>query len=162
MKTFKFVIIVLALAVGMAGFNVDAKKRKKVARRVSSKVKVTEPAAKNYQYVETVNDDQVFETAAYAPEYPGGTEGLIKFLADNIQYPKNAEKKNAHGTVILQFIVEKTGAISDVQVLKSVNKELDAEAVRVVKQITRFVPGYDKNHAPVRVRYTLPVKFELQ
>ena len=121
-----------------------------------------EPAPTNYEYVTVSEDDPIFETVKYPPEYPGGTDGLIKFLADNIQYPKKAQKNNIQGTVVLEFVVEKNGSISNVKVLKSVSKELDAEAVRVVKKITRFVPGYNEDHAPLRVRYTLPVKFKLQ
>ena len=164
MKLFKFLIVLLALAVGFAGFNVDAKKRKTTRRAVkrAAKAKVVEPAPYNYDFVEgSCDNDEVLEQAKYMPEYPGGTEGLVKFLAENINYPEKAEKNKVQGIVVLQFIVEKTGAISDVKVVRSVDPELDKEAMRVVKKITRFVPGYNDDHAPVRVLYTLPVKFKL-
>ena len=64
--------------------------------------------------------------------------------------------------MVLQFVVEKSGAISNVKVLKSVEKTLDDEAVRVVKSMKRFIPGYNEDHAPVRVLYTLPVNFKLE
>ena len=160
MKAFRFLIVILALVVAGSGMSVDAKKRKTTKRRVT-KAKVVEPAPTNYDYVEANNDNQIYEAVKYPPEYPGGTAGLIKFLGDNIQYPKNAQKNGVQGTVILQFVVEKDGSVSDVKVLRSVDTELDAEAVRVVSKITRFVPGYNKDHAPLRVMYTLPVKFKL-
>ena len=160
MKAFRFLIVILALVVAGSGMSVDAKKRKTTKRRVT-KAKVVEPAPTNYDYVEATNDNQIYEAVKYPPEYPGGTAGLIKFLGDNIQYPTNAQKNGVQGTVILQFVVEKDGSVSDVKVLRSVDTELDAEAVRVVSKITRFVPGYNKDHAPLRVMYTLPVKFKL-
>ena len=159
MKAFRFLIVILALVVAGSGMSVDAKKRKTTKR--ATKAKVVEPAPTNYDYVQATTDDKIYEVVKYPPEYPGGTAGLTKFLADNIQYPKKAEKNGVQGTVILQFVVEKDGSISNVKVLRSVDKELDAEAVRVVKQITRFVPGYNKDHAPLRMSYTLPVKFKL-
>lgn len=158
MKAFRFLIVILALVVAGSGMSVDAKKRK--SRKRVAKKTVVEPAPYGYDYVEGTTDD-IQETAKYPPEYPGGTEGLVKFLSDNIQYPVNAAKKGIQGKVYLQFVVEKSGAISNIKVLKSVDKELDAEALRVVSQIKRFVPGYDENHAPVRYLYTLPVNFKL-
>lgn len=160
MKAFRFLIVILALLVAGSGMSVDAKKRK-TTKRVS-KPKVVEPAPTNYEYVTVSAEDPIFETVKYPPEYPGGTDGLIKFLAENIQYPEKAKKNNIQGTVVLEFVIEKDGSVSNVKVLKSVDKDLDTEAMRVVKQITRFVPGYNEDHAPLRVHYTLPVKFKLQ
>lgn len=161
MRTFRFLVILLALAVGLNGFNADAKKRK-TRKRVAKKT-VVEPSPYGYDYVvaTTGETDEVFEVARYQPEYPGGTAGLMKFLAENIQYPEEARKLGKDGNVVLQFIVEKDGSISNVKVVKSVHRLLDEEAVRVVSQIKRFVPGYNEDHAPVRVRYTLPVHFKL-
>lgn len=155
----KFVIILLALAVGVAGFNADAKKRK--TRKRTARKTVVEPAPTGYDYVQTSDTPFEMNEVKYPPEYPGGTDGLMKFLAENIKYPKSAEKQGVQGMVVLQFVIEKTGAISGVKVLKSVAPALDAEAVRVVKKMKRFVPGYNADHAPVRVMYTLPVNFKL-
>ena len=159
MRTFRFLIVILALVVAGSSMSVDAKKRKTTKR--ATKAKVVEPAPTNYDYVQATTDDKIYEVVKYPPEYPGGTEGLIKFLSDNINYPSSAEKKGVQGTVVLQFVVEKDGSISNVKVLRSVDKALDAEAVRVVKQMKRFVPGYNEDHAAVRVLYTLPVSFKL-
>jgi len=163
MKNFRFLIILLAIVVGIASFNADAKKRKK-GKRIARKTAV-QPAPTGYDYIQgNYNDVNLIEMekVKYPPEYPGGTEGLCKFLSDNIKYPKAAEKRGIGGTVVLQFIVEKSGKISNITVLKSVDRRLDKEAIRVVKKIKDFIPGYDEDHAPVRVRYTLPVNFKLQ
>lgn len=157
----RFIVILLAIAVGVAGFNADAKKHK--GHKRTAKKTIVQPEPKNYQPLEGDYEGVVdAERAKYPPEYPGGMEGLKKFLADNINYPSSAEKYGIQGIVVLQFVVEKSGAISNVKVLKSVNKALDNEAVRVVKQMKHFVPGYNEDHAPVRVLYTLPVSFKLE
>ena len=166
MKTFRFIVILLAIAVAGVGVNADAKVKRKAKKRTYKKT-VVEPAPTGYDYVKgDYNDASIVDLddkdLKYPPEYPGGVEGLNKFLAENIKYPKIAENKGVQGMVVLEFIVEKTGEISNVKVLKSVNKYLDREAVRVCKAMKRFVPGYNEDHAPVRVRYTLPVNFKLE
>ena len=158
----RLLIVILALAVGLAGMDVDAKKRKTRSRKRAARTKVVEPAPTGYDYVQGSTDIEIIDLPKYPPEYPGGTQGLVQFLGENIKYPKAAERNGVQGTVVLQFVVEKSGSISNITVLKSVSRELDAEAVRVVSQIKRFVPGYDEDHAPVRTLFTLPVKFSLE
>lgn len=158
----RFIVFLLAVAVSVAGFNVDAKKKHRSGQRTAKKT-IVQPEPKGYEPLDgeyTIVDG--FEKAKYPPEYPGGVNGLMKFLSDNLQYPKSAQKKCVEGLVVLQFIVEKSGNVSNVKVLKSVDKALDNEAVRVVKAMKHFVPGYNEDHAPVRVLYTLPVNFKLQ
>ena len=158
----KFVVIMLAVAVCLAGFNADAKKKRRSHRRQAKKT-IVQPEPKGYEALEGEYEGVIgFEDVKYPPEYPGGNDGLIKFLSENIKYPKSAEKSGIQGIVVLQFVVEKSGAISNVNVLKSVEKTLDAEAVRVVKSMKHFIPGYNADHAPVRVLYTLPVNFKLE
>lgn len=158
----RFIVIMLAIAVCVAGFNVDAKKKRR-GHRHTAKRTIVQPEPKGYEALEGDYEGVIeFEKAKYSPEYPGGMEGLMKFLSENIKYPKSAERNGVQGIVVLQFIVEKTGAISNVKVLKSVEKSLDKEAVRVVKSMKHFIPGYNEDHAPVRVLYTLPVNFKLQ
>ena len=166
MKTFRFLVVLLAIAVAGAGICADAKVKRKTKKRTYKKT-VVEPAPTGYDYVlGEYNDASLVDYndkgLKYPPEYPGGVEGLNKFLGENIKYPKSAEKAGVQGTVVLQFIVEKSGAISNVKVLKSVDKALDREAMRVCKAMKRFVPGYNEDHAPVRVLYTLPVNFKLE
>ncbi len=158
----KFVVIMLAVAVCLAGFNADAKKKRRSHRRLAKKT-IVQPEPKGYEALEGEYEGVIgFEDVKYPPEYPGGNDGLIKFLSENIKYPKSAEKSGIQGMVVLQFVVEKSGAISNVNVLKSVEKSLDKEAVRVVKSMKHFIPGYNEDHAPVRVLYTLPVNFKLE
>ena len=85
---------------------------------------------------------------------------MMDYLARNIRYPANAKNDLIEGRVILQFIVDEKGRLSDVKVARSVEPSLDAEAVRVVKSMPRWNPGIEKGKA-VKVRYTLPVTFRL-
>ena len=158
----RFILILLAVAVSVAGFNADAKKKRRSHKR-KAKTTIVQPEPKDYDVIEGDYDGVMeYEKAKYPPEYPGGMDGLMKFLSENIKYPKSAEKNGVQGTVVLQFIVEKSGAISNVKVVRSVDKALDNEAIRVVKKMKHFIPGYNEDHAPVRVLYTLPVKFKLE
>ena len=106
-------------------------------------------------------DNKVYETVEQMPEYPGGVVEMTKFLQRNIQYHANAAKNEVEGRVILQFVVEKDGQIGDVKVVRSVDPELDAEAMRVVKSMPNFIPGR-QDGKPVAVFYTIPISFKLQ
>lgn len=106
------------------------------------------------------NVDEVFVVVEEAPEFPGGESALMKFLNDNINYPEDAQKRGKEGRVIVQYIVEKDGSLSDVNVLRSADPLLDAEAVRVVNSMPNWKPGKQRGQE-VRVRYTLPVLFKL-
>ena len=106
-------------------------------------------------------DNKVYETVEQMPEYPGGVVEMTKFLQRNIQYPANAAKNEVEGRVILQFVVEKDGQIGEVKVVRSVDPELDAEAMRVVKSMPNFIPGR-QDGKPVAVWYTIPISFKLQ
>jgi TonB family protein len=110
---------------------------------------------------EEENEPQgVFDVVENMPEYPGGAPEMMKFLATNVKYPDEAFSKGIEGRVILTFIVEKDGSISNVKVVKSVNETLDAEAVRVVEMMPKWKPG-KQNGRDVRVKYTIPVAFRL-
>lgn len=156
----RLISFLLILAVALTSVSVDAKKRK--TRKPTDKQTIVQPEPKNYDYIQGSNDGDITDEPKYPPEYPGGNDGLIKFLSENIKYPKTAQNKCIEGIVIIEFIIEKSGDISNIKVLKSAGKQLDREAVRVVKKIKHFIPGYDEDHAPVRTRYTLPVNFKLQ
>ena len=95
------------------------------------------------------------------PEYPGGLKELYQYLGNNVKYPKKAIKQNAQGVVILQFVVAKTGAIENVEVIKSVHPEIDNEAVRLILGMPTWQPGQQEGIFK-NVRYTLPVTFKLQ
>ncbi len=111
---------------------------------------------------EPVNDEEViYKSVEQMPRFPGGEAEMMKYLMQNIQYPYNAAKNDIEGRVVLQFVIEKDGHIGEVKVVRSVDEELDAEAVRVVKSMPNFTPGY-QDGKPVAVWYTLPVMFKLQ
>lgn len=108
-----------------------------------------------------VEKEEVFKSVEQMPTFPGGEAALMKYLSSHIQYPTMAQENNVQGRVVVQFVVTKTGKVGDVKVVRSVDKDLDREAVRVCKSLPNFVPGR-QNGQPVNVWYTLPVTFKLQ
>lgn len=94
------------------------------------------------------------------PMYPDGVEGLVNHISSQMVYPKNAYTKGVQGRVILQFVVDKDGTIGDIKIVQGADSELNEEAIRVVKKMERWVPGY-KNEKPIRVRYTFPFNFKI-
>jgi TonB family protein len=105
--------------------------------------------------------NEVFVVVENQPEFPGGNAAMMKFLSDNIKYPKSAQDNGIQGRVIVNFVVEKDGSLSDVQVVHSQDPALDKEAVRVIESMPKWKPGTQRGET-VRVRYTLPVVFRLQ
>ena len=106
------------------------------------------------------DDGRVFDVVEEQPRYPGGTNALMTYLRDNIKYPAEAAKAGIQGKVIVQFVIGKDGTVRDVKPIRNVSPELDAEAVRVVAAMPKWVPGYQRGEA-VNVRYTLPVNFRM-
>ncbi|MBR5673565.1 MAG: energy transducer TonB [Muribaculaceae bacterium] len=121
-----------------------------------SEVVVAPPAEKPKEAVE-----QVFQSVEQMPQFPGGEAALMKFLQSHINYPPMAAENGVQGRVVVQFVVDKTGKIGEVKVVRTVDKDLDKEAVRVCKSLPKFTPGR-QNGQPVAVWYTLPVTFKLQ
>ena len=105
--------------------------------------------------------DEIFVVVEVQPEFPGGNTAMMKFLSDNIKYPVIAQENGIQGRVITNFVVERDGSITDVQVVRGVDPSLDKEAVRVIQSMPRWKPGQQRGSA-VRVRFTLPVVFRLQ
>ena len=106
-------------------------------------------------------NDKVLEKAEVMPEFPGGDQAMMQFVADNVKYPQEAIDKEISGRVMVGFVVEKDGSISDVKVVKGIGGGCDEEAVRVVKAMPKWKPGMDKGK-PVRVSYMMPFSFKLQ
>ena len=107
------------------------------------------------------SNDEVFHSSGHMPSFPGGDVALMKFIKDNMIYPYEALKNRIEGKVIIQFVVTKTGKVGKVKVVRSVNKELDQEAVRLIKMLPDFSPGRNNVGEPVNVWYILPVIFKL-
>lgn|SRR5574344_1063229 len=108
-----------------------------------------------------VADSSIFVYVEQAPEFPGGKEALSNFLTQEVHYPLEALQKGIEGTVFLRFVVEKNGSISQVKVVKEVGGGCTEEAIRVVEKMPRWKPG-TQNGKPVRVQFTLPLKFQLK
>ncbi len=105
--------------------------------------------------------EEIFVVVEDAPVFPGGQSALMKYLSDNIRYPVIAQENGIQGRVTCQFVVERDGSITDVQVVRGQDPSLDKEAVRVIQSMPKWKPGKQRG-VPVRVRYTLPVLFRLQ
>jgi protein TonB len=106
-------------------------------------------------------ENKVFDVVEQMPSFPGGMGALMSWLSQNMKYPPIAAENGVQGRVIVQFVVEKDGSITDVRVAKSVDPSLDKEAARVVKAMPHWIPG-KQNGSAVRVKYTVPVTFKLQ
>ena len=113
------------------------------------------------QDTEPQSDNKVYKSVEQMPRFPGGEVALMRYLQENIKYPPEAAKKDIEGRVVVQFIIDKTGEVGEVKVVRPISEELDAEAVRVVKTLPKFEPGRQDGEA-VSVWYTLPISFKLQ
>ena len=127
-----------------------------VTREHMNEIIVEKPVEKPKEVVE-----DVFTVVEQMPQFPGGEAALMKYLQSHINYPPMAAENNVQGKVVVQFVVDKTGRVGEVKVVRSVDKDLDREAARVCKSLPKFTPGRQNGH-PVSVWYTLPVFFKLQ
>lgn len=114
------------------------------------------------QVCDTTRQNEVFGSSGHMPSFPGGNAALLRFLSEHVVYPEEAAKNKIEGKVIVQFIVEKDGSVGEVKVVRGVDKELDAEAVRVCKSLPKFSPGRNAYGEPQRVWYTMPITFKIQ
>ena len=110
---------------------------------------------------EVVDEDVIVDVAEIMPEFPGGTAALMKYLGKNIKYPTISQEMGSAGRVIVQFVVDKDGSISNPEVVRGVDAYLDKEAIRVISSMPKWRPGV-QNGKKVRVKYTVPVVFRLQ
>jgi TonB family protein len=110
---------------------------------------------------ETSDPSRVFDVVEEMPKFPGGDEGMMQFLNSEVKYPKEALEKGTQGRVVVTFIVNTDGSVSNPKVVKSVDPELDAEAIRVVNAMPKWTPGKQNGHV-VRVKFTIPVTFRLK
>ncbi len=104
--------------------------------------------------------DVVYDMVEEQPKYPGGVAAMMNYLSANIKYPNSAKQKGIEGKVLVQFVVDKSGIIRNYKVIRSINTDLDKEAIRVVKNMPKWTPGMQKGKK-VSVRYTLPISFQL-
>ena len=102
----------------------------------------------------------VYDMVEQAPAFPGGPQAMMQFIKDNLQYPQIAKENGIQGRVILQFVVDETGKVTDPKVIRSIDPSLDTEAIRLVLSMPRWIPGMQDGKA-VAVKYTFPVMFSL-
>lgn len=110
---------------------------------------------------DTAPDDKVYEVCEQMPIFEGGDAALLKYLRENLKYPDKTKDRGVQGRLVIGFIVEKDGSLTDVKVLRPVDIDLDAEVLRVVKGMSKWIPGRH-NGQRVRVRYLLPIHICLQ
>lgn len=140
-------------------FSVVVASASNVVSAPEDKTQVTgSPATKEITW--NVDTTDVFMVVEEMPEFPGGGEALIQYLTSSIKYPESCKENGIEGHVVITFVVEKTGRVSDVKVIRSVNPELDAEAKRVIETMPDWKPGKQRGEE-VRVQFTVPVNFSL-
>ena len=150
--------IIAVLIILIAAFFIYKVTRQKEATAVVQKVETEQPKT---TITHPISTNGVYDVVEKMPEYPGGDQALMEFLSKHIEYPTVAQNNGIQGKVILGFVVSKTGKVEDVQILRSLDPNLDKEALRVVKLLGYWKPG-ELGGEKVSVRYTLPVVFRLQ
>lgn len=108
-----------------------------------------------------LSEDKPVYGVEFMPQYPGGDEALLKFIKDNLHYPKVAAEVGIEGRVTIRFVVNRVGEVTDVTVIRGIDPSCDKEAVRVVKMMPNWTPGR-QNGKNVPVYYTLPIVYKLQ
>jgi protein TonB len=116
--------------------------------------------AQNNSNAGSNKENRIYTNVEQKPYFEGGDKGLAEFLEKNIVYPKAEKDKGIDGKVVISFVVDEKGAVTDAIVLKSISPGLDKEALRVVNLLPKFKPGIMAGKA-VKVFYTLPVNFNL-
>ena len=128
---------------------------------LAGNISCSSEASKKDEVKENATTEETFMVVEQMPEFPGGMDDLMTFLNSNIRYPKSAYDKNVQGRVIVQFVIEKDGTPTEFEIMRSVNPDLDAEALRVMKEMPKWKPGMQRGQV-VRVKYTIPVTFRIQ
>lgn len=119
-----------------------------------------ELAAELQKETEAEDSNKIYDKVEVMPEYPGGAAAFMRYLAQNVKYPTVAQENGTQGIVVVQFVVDADGSVTNAHVITSVDPYLDEEALRVIKSMPRWTPG-KLNGKPVRVKYTTPIKFRL-
>lgn len=127
-----------------------------------AEIKAISPVeAEDLQAQKHPDTSKIYTSVDQQPEFPGGVAAFQRYLAVNIRYPAKAFEEKKQGRVFVQFVIDREGAPIDVKIVRSVSSELDAEALRVVKNSPKWLPG-KQSGVPVKVYYTIPINFYLQ
>ena len=137
-------LVLLVIVFAPAGANAQNKKVKKAQT-----------------HKDTATDDKVYDVCEQMPIFEGGDAALLKYLRENLKYPDKTKDRGVQGRLVIGFIVEKDGSLTDVKVLRPVDIDLDAEVLRLVKGMPKWIPGRH-NGQRVRVRHLLPIHICLQ
>ena len=137
-------LVLLVIVFAPAGVNAQNKKVKKAQT-----------------HKDTTTDDKVYDVCEQMPTYEGGDAALLKYLGENLKLPEEDQERGMQGRMVVGFIVEKDGSLTNVKVLRPVDIAIDAEVLRVVKGMPKWIPGR-QNGKRVRVRYLLPIHICLQ
>ena len=121
-------------------------------------VQMQQPLDTAFQ-ISTNDEEEVFLSAEQNPEFPGGVNELFKFINKNLHYPERAMEQGIQDKIVVRFIVEKDGSVSNAVAIRGEHEILKVEAIRVIQSLPKFKPG-SQNGKPVRVYYTLPINFK--
>ncbi|MFT5823684.1 MAG: protein TonB [Crocinitomix sp.] len=113
-----------------------------------------------FSFAQEKSEEKVYDFVEVDPVYPGGTDAMVQYIQQNVEYPKMSREMGDQGIVYVKFIVAKDGAIKDVRIRKGVSAALDAEAMRVISSMPNWIPGKQAGKA-VSVNFTLPIHFRL-
>ncbi len=129
---------------------------------IEDEIKIEDTESDEDEVIEIIeeDDDEFFMVVENMPEFPGGDLGLMKYIQKHVKYPAIAKEYNITGKVYVSFIVDKSGSVTSVKIVRGVDKNLDAEAVRVVKSLPKYKPGKQRGKS-VRVMFTIPINFTL-
>ncbi len=105
-------------------------------------------------------DKVIFRVVEQLPEFPGGATAYMKWLTKNLRYPITAQQQKVNGKVVVQFVVNKNGSVSDIKILEPLDPDCDKEVVRVLSMMPKWKPGMEKDH-PVRTKYVIPIVFKM-
>ncbi|PSR05259.1 MAG: energy transducer TonB, partial [Bacteroidetes bacterium SW_10_40_5] len=109
---------------------------------------------------EAEKDDKIFMVVEDSPTFPGGEAEMMRYISNNIEYPTMEKENGIEGKVVVNFVVNENGSITNIKILKGVTKGLNEEAKRVVKTMPNWEPG-EQRGKPVKVRVNLPIRFSL-
>jgi len=126
----------------------------------SAATEVREFARVEVAQEEEIAEEQIFVVVEEMPSFPGGEEARLRFLSDNIRYPQMAREAGIQGSVFITFVVERDGSVTDVRITRGIGGGTDEEAIRVVRKMPRWTPGRQRGQ-PVRVQFTMPIRFVL-
>lgn len=122
---------------------------------------IQDPQTENNEQKAENESEKIYEIVEQMPSFPGGDAEMMKFIADNLEYPENAQKKGIEGRVVVRFTVSATGEVQDAKILRSLDEECDKESIRVVKSMPKWTPG-KQGGKEVAVYFTLPILFRLK